>query len=197
MQAEVRTPEEVQAALERVLGGRTEDTPTLFDRLSEWLDARLGLEASSLVARVLLWTALVVLVFYLVRFLARLARESWIGASRFDPDQASAGPSIAERVATLRREASAARARGDLRLALRRLLFALVLGLGGKGDLEFRDAWTYRELLERGKPAPETNRVLAALVADLEAKEFGRVPVGGEDLDRLEGLCRRYLGEAA
>ena len=79
-------------------------------------------------------------------------------------------------------------------IVLRFLVLALVLGLGSRGDLEFRDAWTYRELLARGRPSPEANGVLGPLVEELEAKEFGHASIALDDLDRLEGLCRRYLG---
>ena len=87
-------------------------------------------------------------------------------------------------------------ARGDSRLALRKLIFALVLGLGVRGDLRYRDSWTIRELLRRGRPSEEAQAVLVPLVSELEAKEFGRAETTEEDLDRLEALCDRHLGLA-
>ena len=93
-------------------------------------------------------------------------------------------------------EARAARARGDLPLALRLFFFALVVGLGRVGDLEYHDAWTNRELLQRGSPSPQVARSLEGVVRELDLKGFGRVPTVAGDVDRLEALCSRLLGGA-
>ena len=94
----------------------------------------------------------------------------------------------------LRLEGRRAQANGDLALAIQKHLFALVLGLGGAGDLEYRASWTNRELLRRGAPAAEIERVLAPLVRELEPKEFGREVATDADVERLRELCDRYLG---
>lgn len=100
----------------------------------------------------------------------------------------------ARRVDALRREARAAEGRGDGIEALRLYFFALVVGLGERGDLEYRDAWTNRELLERGDPSPRVEQQLAPLVAALDAHSFGRVPAGERDVRRFSDLCARWLG---
>ena len=105
----------------------------------------------------------------------------------------AAGLGLEERLRRLRAEAAAARAAGDLRLALRTNLFALVLGLGRTGDLVYRDAWTNRELLARGKPSKAVRALLEPLVRELEPKEFGSGDVLPSDVDRLEALVEEHL----
>ncbi len=186
---------DVDRALQDVLA-RTGESPSLLTEFIEWLTSRVGFDAD--VARNLFWVLGVLLVAAFVYFAMRMVRANLTGgARRFGGEEgARRGPSIAERVALLRAEAAEARARGDLKLALRKQFFALVLGLGGRGDLQFRDAWTNREVLARGRPSPEVDRLLFPLVTELEAKEFGRAPVSTADLDRLEALCANYLGDA-
>ncbi|HZO10199.1 MAG TPA: DUF4129 domain-containing protein, partial [Myxococcota bacterium] len=87
-----------------------------------------------------------------------------------------------------------AAARGDRVAALRLLFRALVLGLSQRGELEYRDAWTNRELLERGAPPRDVAPVLAALVPRLDAQSFGHEPAVAEDVERLAALCDRFLG---
>ncbi len=102
------------------------------------------------------------------------------------------------RVAELRARARAAELDGDLVLALRTHLFALVVGLGEVGDLEFRPTWTDRELLERGHPEPRVKEWLGGLLDDLDPKTFGHQRVGVEDVRRLDGLSAQVLsGELA
>ncbi len=109
-----------------------------------------------------------------------------------------AGPMTpAERVRDLLERARVARTEGDLRLALRLFFFALVIGLSNRGDLRYRDAWTWRELLARGRPGTRVKGLLAELVTELEAKEFGRAPTSAADVERLESLCRQHLGSLA
>jgi hypothetical protein len=186
----------VTEALERVVARHGDRPPTLLEELLEWVAGRFGFEAAPVVWEGVFWIFLAALVVGVVVFALRFLQAGWGGRLRAGRVAGEEGPSVAERVARLRREASAARAAGDLRLALRKQLFALVLGLGGRGDLEYRDAWTNRELVDRGKPSPDVRGLLSPLVLELEAKEFGRVPVLPGDVDRLEGLCARYLGEA-
>ena len=124
-----------------------------------------------------------------------LARGRPAGAPAGVPPAAVADAE--RRVRELLAEARAARARGDLRLALRLFFFALVVGLGRAGDLEYRDAWTNRELLQRGSPSPRVARSLEGLVRELDQKGFGRAPTVESDVNRLEALCERMLGGAA
>jgi hypothetical protein len=98
-----------------------------------------------------------------------------------------------QQVRELRRRAGEARQAGDLRLALRLTFFALVVGLGRRGTLEYRDAWTNRELLARGRPSPDVSTLLAPLVDELDRKMFGRDETTAADLERLESLCSRWL----
>jgi len=98
-----------------------------------------------------------------------------------------------DRVLELRRLAREARARGELALALRLSFAALLLGLGRCGGLEYRDAWTARELLARGRPEPEVARALESMVEHVDARTFGRTPVSAEDLDQVEELSARWL----
>ena len=106
---------------------------------------------------------------------------------------ASGRSQVRERVVGLLADAREARGRGETRLALRLYLFALVAGLGAKGDLAFRAAWTNRELLHRGDPGPQARALLEGLIDELEPKEFGDARVEERDLDRLEALCAHHL----
>ena len=191
------TEAEVAAALDEVLGRRSQEAPNLLDELRKWFTERLGFDLSSGTWEALYWIFLVVLVVFGVTFFRRYAAAARVGRLHRTQASLAQGPSVAERVAALRREALEARERGDLRLALRKHFFALVLGLGSRGDLEFRDAWTNRELVARGKPSPAVEAILGPLVRELEGKEYGHEPVGPGDLDRLEALCRKYLGQTA
>jgi hypothetical protein len=121
---------------------------------------------------------------------------AWIRSRRATPE-AALESARAARVAELLASARAARANGDVVLALRLHFWALVIGLSERGDLEYRDAWTNRELVERGHPRPEVARILAALVPDLDAKSFGHAPASDADVEQLAQLCREHLGAAA
>ncbi len=101
---------------------------------------------------------------------------------------------IPRRAQELRLRARSARAQGDLSLALRLTFFALVVGLGRRGDLDYRDAWTNRELLARGHPAADVSSLLGPLVDELDRKMFGSGETTEADVDRLEALCTRWLG---
>ena len=82
--------------------------------------------------------------------------------------------------------------RNILRIA--KLRGALVLGLSERGELEYRDAWTNRELLERGSPRRDVAPILAGLVPRLDAQSFGHEPAGPADVENLSSLCDRLLG---
>jgi hypothetical protein len=98
-----------------------------------------------------------------------------------------------DRVLELRRLAQEARARGELALALRLAFAALLVGLGRAGGLEYRDVWTARELLERGRPEAEVARTLESMLEHVDARTFGRTPVSVADLDQMEELSARWL----
>jgi hypothetical protein len=188
---------EVRRALEDVLDApRSRDEPTLLEELLEWLD-ELASESgvSDTAVEITLWIVVGLVVVLLVLLLGQ-ALSAALRAERRPRDAADLdrGPSARERAARLRREALAAREAGDRRLALRLGFFALVVGLGARGNLRYRDAWTNRELLHRGRPGRAELLLLSPLVDDLEAKDFGREPVTDEDLDRLETLCTKHLG---
>jgi len=187
--------ETVRRALEEVLarGEFSREKPwlqRLFDRIFDGVDLPgFGAPAGIAFAAVLGLAALVLL-FFVVRRLARDVRAQG-GAAQQAPDRAQTDD-VRARVAQLLREARAARERGDLTLALRLCFFALVVGLGRRGALEYRAAWTLRELLARGQPAPEVAAMLTPLTVELEGKSFGREPTRLADVERLEELCARF-----
>ncbi len=120
---------------------------------------------------------------------------STLAQAKGQPDAEAPSIPIPQRVELLRLEALEARHSGQWKLSLQKQFFALILGLGELRDLEFRDAWTNRELLRLGSPSRSVHALLAPLVEELEPKEFGRAQVLAEDLDRLEALARQYFGE--
>jgi len=190
----------VRRALDDVLAGAEfrAAEPSLLERFVRWLFERFDFEpdpaslafASKLVVNLLLAVLALVLVVVLVRVVRAVVRERRArgGGPADDPH------ALRRRVAELLARAREAKERGDLRLALRLTLFALIVGLGERGDLDYRDAWTNRELLTEGRPSAEATRVLEPLVLELEAKEFGTEPIEPADLARVEGLCERWLG---
>ena len=183
---------EVEAARDRVVADwRGELEPSLLQRFLEGLSDFLGTPEGAAAPLVVRWILTILVVALLVFLLVRIVR-------RFGPRLAGAGaevgaPDVRHRVTELRDEARAAAERGDLGLALRLYVFALLLGLGERGDLRFRPAWTNRELLRRGDPGPEALRVLQPIVDELEPKEFGREPTTPADIRRLEELCAGVL----
>jgi hypothetical protein len=166
----------------------------LFDWIVELLE-EFGLDApaGTLEAGVkFLWFVIFLVV---VLFLARLLiLHLRVRAEQASTDRASAADELANRVANLRNEAREAHSAGDYTLALRLYFFALVIGLGQRGELEYNGAWTNRELLERGEPQPEIAQLLGPLVAELDAHSFGHVPTGAPQVRRFADLCERLLG---
>ncbi|MBK7875895.1 MAG: hypothetical protein IPJ77_09100 [Planctomycetes bacterium] len=164
-----------------------------WDEFVRWFDDLFGIGpglAGRGLVYVLYGVIALLLLWLLVTFLRRAFAKG--GAETAEPARVRAA-----RVKDLLGRARAARARADFAEALRFYFWALVVGLSERGDLEYRDAWTNRELVERGKPRPEAARVLVPLVPELDAKSFGHVPALEADVDRLERLCREHLGGLA
>lgn len=176
---------------------RPEPPSWLAERWAEflqWLSEHLGIApgvGGNVVLYVLYGAIALLLVWILVTF-ARRALANRGGDAAEEPARVRAA-----RVKDLLARSRAARARGDFAEALRFAFWALVVGLSERGDLEYRDAWTNRELVERGKPRPDAARVLVPLVPELDAKSFGHVEALEEDVERLERLCREHLGGLA
>lgn len=195
-----RDADAVQAAVEEVFAREEFHTePTLIERFLDWLGDLFFSEASdaAALARALAWGVgllLALLAVVVIVFVVRSLREARTVQERQGADPEALARA---RAATLRHQARAARDAGDLRLALRLSFWALVVGLGARGDLTYRDAWTNRELLRRGRAPRALVTLLEPLVDELEAKDFGREPTRLEDVQRLEALCEEHLGPLA
>ena len=195
-------PEAVRLALEHAFAHTKPESHALRDFLMkrlgdvlDWLRRVLGL-GHGVFGSAFSWFVLAAIVIALVVLAVRV-----LPFVRRDPSSAtSTGAAIdarKRRVAELRRRAGEAEAAGDHAQALRLYFWALVVGLGELGALEYRDAWTNRELLERGAPRAEVERVLRPLVPELDRKTFGRVPADADDVRRMSELCDEMLGSAA
>jgi hypothetical protein len=195
MQAGTGIPAEaVREELARVLARAEFHEPkSLLEQFIDWLLPRLDageIEAVGDVVRVLLVVG---------GALALALAARWVGGAfrgrgaELEAAPTAPGADLDARLHELAGLARAARAGGDLRLALRYLFLALLLALGGRGDLEFRPVWTNRELLRRGRPSGPTRVLLEQLVRELEPKEFGRAAVSAADVERLEGLLAPHL----
>ncbi len=161
-----------------------------FEKLVDWISELFGIPSAGSARAVLITFLILAAVLFgwaLLRALAR-RRPAAVGL---------AGAPVADRraatVAALRAAAREAAARGDHLAALRLAFRALVVGLSERGELAYRDAWTNRELLERGAPRREVLPLLAALVPRLDAQSFGREPATAEDFARIDSLCDRLL----
>ncbi len=143
------------------------------------------------VVGVLIVTAIVIVTWRAVR--SSRAHERGRGSK--ERRAASLEPSREERVAGLRERARAARSAGLNLLALRLYFTALVVGLGEAGDLEYRDAWTNRELFERGRPTPAVEKALAPWVVELDHKSFGGAVATEHDVDAMSRLVDEMLVE--
>ena len=133
---------------------------------------------------------IVVLALLIVSLLVMLARR-FERKRRGGQEEMTLEERVASRVEELRRRAREAAAAGQWVEALRLEFFALVVGLGERGDLEYRDAWTNRELLERGSPHPAVERALRPVVRRLDAHSFGHVPSGPEEVAEFQAFCER------
>jgi hypothetical protein len=199
--AEHADPAAVHAALERAFARTRPESHAVRDfvaqRLADvwdWLRRVLGL-GRGLLDSPLSWIVLALIGVALGVLLVRAFRYARRGTT--ETATGSASESRLQRVADLRRRAREAETAGDHAQALRSYFWALVVGLGERGELEYRDAWTNRELLERGAPRSDVERVLRPLVPELDRKTFGSAGANAEDVQRLSELCDRMLGAAA
>jgi len=147
-------------------------------------------EGAAFGSKVFLWIVALLAAGLLVGMLVAVARERL----RREERPAVGAASVALRVRELREAARAARGAGDWTRALRLWFFATVVGLGERGDLEYRDAWTNRELLERGEPAPVARERLVPLVGVLDEASFGGRPTGAAEVERFASVCDDLLG---
>lgn len=188
--------EEVRAAVEQVYSRpELSDEPGWLYRLTEWLGGLFGEpsgEALVDLGWVLLWVLVLLLAALAGWAFVRLGGQLPAGTAR----RRTPAARVSRRVSALLAGAREARAAGDLVLALRLTFFALVVGLGRRGDLEYRDAWTNRELLARGHPSADVAARLGPLVDELDRKMFGGGNTTEGDLEHLDELCRRWLDPA-
>jgi len=197
-------PTVVRVTIDEILAGPGfQKSETIFERIIEWIveflsdllpEGSLSEATLSGLAQALVWIVLAAVVALVVWAIVRA--QPWKRA-RADPE-AAADPTVerAQRVAELRSRARAANARGEHVLALRLEFTALVVGLGERGDLEYRDAFTNRELLERGKPGRAAEALLRPIVPVLDRKSFGGEPATSDDFARLSSLCDQLLAGA-
>ena len=197
-------PAEVRDRVHRILArgefgqGESRIARWIGERLDEaarWLKDLLGI-ADPHSARVALYIVLGIAALALLWAIARTVanRRRGTGAREEEGNAPSEATLRAATVAGLRREARVAARRDDHLGALRLYFRALVLGLSERGELRYRDAWTNREILERGAPRREVLPLLAPLVPRLDAQSFGHEPAFPEDVARLAALCDRLLG---
>ena len=195
-----RGPGEIERVVERVYARPefAEEERTLMDDFLEWFSEQFDVDVDPSAASGLLdggmRFVLLLIGIALAWLLFRFARDYLRQRSKVRTSALAEKLAIHNRVRELYRGALQARAAGDYPLAVRLGLFALVTGLGMNGALEYRDAWTYREILKRGLPDVSLLRLLGDLVDQLEAKEFGEEPVSEADLDQLEALCAEHMG---
>ena len=185
----------VEGALEEILarpGFQPQEDPlqAVADALGRLFGD--GLSDGQLVG---LWVFAFVLSTLLTVLVVLWLRRRPLSRGRFSSAEAQA-QRRREDVARLRAAARAARDAGELREALRLTWFALVVGLGERGDLAYHAAWTNRELLERGEPSAETRSRLEPILRGIEAKEFGHEPTSLADVEQLDALCNQILGGA-
>lgn len=193
-------PGDVQVRLEEILGRAefreerdfgAEFLGGFFEWLGELFEIDGAAEASQVGAKVLLVIAGVFAVIGLVWLIWNLAGGIRARTRAVDPVELPIH--IAQRVAELRAEARTAESAGDWTLALRLYFFALVVGLGEKGELAYRDAWTNRELLERGDATTRVLDLLSPLISRLDEHSFGLRPTDQAEVQRFAGVCEELL----
>ena len=196
----VHGADEVRAALERVLEhpDLRPREPDLLERALERLfEALASLDVDPQGAGTLLWIAVAALAVLGGWLVARaiVGRARALAAAPGVGEERSAPVDLEARLAELRARAEAARAAGDLTLALRLSFFALLVALSRRGDLELRESWTAREMLERGRPSARARATLEPWLAELDLLLFGASAVSPDDLARFDALRASLLAE--
>lgn len=176
--------EGITDAIDEWLNGGGEDEEYVIQEGSVGRSSTAGAQS---LAQTLAITVLVVAIAIIVALLVR--RYLAVERTR----TVVAAPSVTSRVAELRELARLAAERGEWIEALRLEFFALVVGLGERGDLQYRDAWTNRELLDRGAPRPAVSRALLPIVGRLDEHSFGRRPSGPDEVREFRDVCDRLL----
>ena len=185
---------EVQAALADVLArAELDQRQSLLERFIEWLAPYLDTHSVQSLGDAFLWVFVVAAVAAALFAVTRAWATFRAPALAEAEGRALEAASAQERLQRLHSAAREARARGDLRLALRLTFHGLLLALGGRGDLELHRAWTNRELLRRGKVSLAARALLEPLARELEPKEFGRAAVSAEDVERLDRLLAPHI----
>jgi hypothetical protein len=196
-QGSARIREALRVVLERE-GIRAGQRTSLLERFFEWLGIRPGAFESALFW---LWVVLGGIGLGIFVHLALRALAGVPAWRRWTRARIGAGDPALEarrrRVEELREHARTAEAGGDLALALRLELFAIVVALGESGELEFRPAWTNRELCARGKPAPALAERLIAVLDEIDPKTWGAETARPADLARLRALATELGAGAA
>jgi hypothetical protein len=188
--------ERVAEELERVLArAEFHEQESLLNQFIDWLSAHLGDGNVDALAGVFVALLLTGGLAWLLFALRRSLRARRGPVARDAAGEPASG--LEPRLLGLKEAAERARAAGDTRLALRLLFEALLVALGGRGDLEFRPAWTNRELVRRGRHAPGARALLDPLVRELEPKEFGSARVEPGDLARLDALLAPHFARLA
>jgi len=197
--------QEVARALETVMG-RAGFAPQeegwiarALRRLGHWLGELFDFGAAPVgdVFAVLLYVLLGLLIAWLVWLVVRSIIAARSARARARAALPPPPESLAQRLARLLADARAAEAAGEYLRALRLYFWALVVGLSQRGELAYRDAWTAREMLERGRAGAAVRERLGPLVREIDRKSFGREPCAAEDCARLAQLCREFLGGVA
>ncbi len=200
--------QQVHSALERVFARpefADEQPSALLELLTsfvEWLDELFGggpdlsADEAASAAEYMLWAGGIVAVIALIWALITVGRPAWL-ARRAKHGQSQAEAEVERRVEALRRAAHEAEQLHDWTRALRLHFFATVVGLGDDGQLDYRDAWTNRELLERGEPSEFARQSLTPLVEELDEHSFGLRPTVQDDVRRFSQVCEGLLGGPA
>lgn len=199
------SPEEIRLALDEVIEevGGVDRPPTWPEKIAEWIGDifewigdKLGLrpESAQIGFDIIYWgmigLACLLILFIVFRIALALRR-----GERLRAGTQVLSKIVATRLQELYGRAAQAEREQDWVKALRLYYFALVVGLGERGDIEYRDAWTNRELLERGGPDNDVRQRLEPLLTHLDAVSFGDESASEDDVQDMEGLCRLWLGK--